>query len=59
VSDPCEISLIHPVHRGGGEASLSQEDQEEPLAGSTITGDEGGPGYEITLSPGRPNIPEV
>lgn len=57
--DPCETSLIYPVHQGGGEATLLQEDQEEPPAGSTIIGDEGGPGWETTLSPDCPDIPEA
>ena len=37
-----QTSPIHPSHQGGGEATLLQEDQEEPPAGRLIVGDEGG-----------------
>ena len=54
-----ENNTIHPVHQGGGETIILQEDQEGPTADSTIMGDEGRPWKETTLSPGRPNFPEA
>ena len=54
-----ETNAIHPIHQGGGEAIILQEDQEEPLEDSTSMGDKGRSGKEITLSPGCPNFPEA
>lgn len=46
-----------PVHRGGRETTILQEDQEGPPASGTIMLDEGGPGKKTILSLGHPNFP--